>query len=120
MLVRIFKSVVFLRYSEFLPYTACFINRYNTFFIFSPSFSASILHFMLNSTHGFTHCDSLNCNTRSISFILILDSSKIQCLHTKSTYFSLAKKLGVNFSTSLIGILIMELHFSFDFHFIWG
>ena len=46
------SSVLFLKFSIVLPYTALFINLYN----------------VLSSTYTLSHCDSLNSNTRCTFF----------------------------------------------------
>ena len=59
-------SIFFLSYKIHInPITQvfhCFTihNIYNTFPFLSPVFSTFILFYMLNSTHGFSHCDRLN------------------------------------------------------------
>ena len=64
-------SILFLKFSIILPYTALLINLYNTFPALSPCFSA-FTFCVFNSTKSFRHCDWLDSSTQLIKLLVFI------------------------------------------------
>ena len=65
-LTRSLKSVLFLTFSISFQLIALFINLYNAFPPLLTFFCAYLVFCVLYSKYGFSHCEWLNSNTRSI------------------------------------------------------
>ena len=77
---------LFYKFSVVFPYTALFIDLYNTFPYLSPFFAAPNLLGVLNSTDGFSDFKWLNSNTQCIFLVLILTLKSDFYLPKKKSY----------------------------------
>ena len=80
-------SILFLKFSIFLPYIELFINLNNAFPSLSPFFSFPILLCMLNLINGFNHWINWILKTRCLFLLLILTLNKVVSCHKEANSF---------------------------------